>query len=236
EAKVAERPERTRPQRVIADRAGDLERQTSMQLGGGDPLDATDLEAQPLVNRRLQRKIGARLVKGLSTERDRMLGSSDLLDVAEENESLCSSATPRRPRQELVCVRAGSAAVTGEQLHPRSRDRAAVSALFLLRPCQAKRMLGKLSRREACPATSRDRCCLVECRSDDGVGLERRERQVSRPRERIVDQACEKPVRAPAVLDGQLLIERGSQQRMRKADVIIPALDHARSDGRGERV
>jgi hypothetical protein len=126
EAKEAKRREGSRAQGVVAELHRELERQASMLLGRSEPFGATELRPEPLVNRPLQGRIGLRLGKRLPAQSDRVFDVRVLYKVAEEDKRLCTLAAFRRGSQKLICVGSGSAQVTGEELHARSRNRPAV--------------------------------------------------------------------------------------------------------------
>jgi cytochrome c-type protein NapB len=96
-------------------------------------------------------------------------------------------------------------------------------------------MLGEFRRDRRRAAIARDSHRVVEDASHLRVGLLRRQREMARPRERIVDDRG-KPAVDVAAPVAEIPVENRRQQRMRETDRAVAVLDHARVDRRLERL
>ena len=98
---------------------------------------------------------------------------------------------------------------------------------------QPQRVLGELGGERRRASVGCDSHSVVEDCSDFRVRPLRRQREMARPGERIVDDLGEPTVDiAPPV--AEIGVHDGRQQRMRKADRFVLPLDHVRDEGRVE--
>jgi hypothetical protein len=116
-----------------------------------------------------------------------------------------------------------------------SGERSSTTLISLLVRRQPKRLLCKLGRRRRRAPIACERGGVVEQTCNVGVRRVGREREVTGAKHRLLGDVRDTCVDGPPLV-AETVVENRRQQRVREADKPVLTLDHARGDGRVERV
>jgi hypothetical protein len=212
---------------VIVEPLSELERRTGVVR----PSPEAQCPREATVDGRLKRWARSRLAQGVLEEFGRAI---EALQLGEKDERLSAPRPDLRLGQQVGREHAGARPLAGCLMGASRSQHPMAAPLAVLRRRQLDGVLGELGCDGRCTAIQGQPRGLIEHHSGVGVWNALRKREVTGPKNGVLDDSRDPFVQSGPPL-AEVLVEDRGQQRVSEADHPVLEFDHVRGEGCVER-